>query len=249
MKIIVLTFFLLWTTQNIFTQNADQVFGFIRELTGTVELQNAGAASFVLANIGDEVAEYTVISTGFRSSALIEVGNTLVTVRPLTRLTLTEIRASQGHESFNVHLQAGRVRVDISPPAGSRASMSVISPEAVASVRGTSFEFDTRNLQVSEGNVYFRGNLGFTVLVIAGSSVDVGPYNISSSPRNRAQTTLRPPRPTGSDLSGGGNIGGVGVITRGPVPEDPPNEPFSPPYSPSTPITTDDGTPIGITFN
>jgi hypothetical protein len=69
--------------------------------------------------------EDTVVSTGFKSTALIEVGSTVITVRPLTRLTLTEIRASSESESLNVNLQSGRIRVDVNPPAGAKASMAV----------------------------------------------------------------------------------------------------------------------------
>ena len=71
------------------------------------------------ARIGDQVSEDTVVSTGFKSTALIEVGSALLAVRPLTRLTLTEISASAGNETLNVNLAAGRVRVDLNPPAGS----------------------------------------------------------------------------------------------------------------------------------
>ena len=72
------------------------------------------------------------------------------------RLTLTEVQASGGEEKLNVNLHAGRVRVDVNPPAGAKASMSVSSPNATASVRGTSFFSDTRNLQVEQGTVLFK---------------------------------------------------------------------------------------------
>jgi len=65
--------------------------GMIRELNGTVELKASGSSSFVIAKAGDQVSEDTVISTAFKSSALVAVGSALITVRPLTRLTLTEI--------------------------------------------------------------------------------------------------------------------------------------------------------------
>lgn len=137
----------------LFAQNGE-----IREISGTVELKRAGETAFVAARAGDPVARNTVVSTGFRSSALIQVGSSLITVRPLTRLSLAEISSSAGTETINVSLQTGRVRVDVKPPAGTRTAMEVRGPSATASVRGTSFEFDTHSLTVLEGNVAFFPN-------------------------------------------------------------------------------------------
>ena len=94
--------------------------GVIKNVSGTVELKSSGSSSFVPANSGDLVKEDTVISTGFKSNALIEVGSTLIAVRPLTRLSLAEIRSGSGTETLSVNLQAGRVRVDLKPPREQR---------------------------------------------------------------------------------------------------------------------------------
>ncbi len=99
----------------------------IKELSGTVELKQAGQTDFVPAKVGDEVAQSTIVSTGFRSTALIEVGSSVITVRPLTRLSLAEIASAPGTETINVNLQIGRVKVDVNPPLGTRTSMSIRS--------------------------------------------------------------------------------------------------------------------------
>ena len=151
------------------TAFAQSMSGTVREISGTVEIKPPGAADFAAASIGDSLTEETVISTGFRSTALVELGSAVITVRPLTRLTMLEISTSDGVENLNVNLQAGRVRVDVNPPAGTRASMSVSSPSATASVRGTEFWFDGKNLSVGEGSVDFRGRRGNNVTVNAGS--------------------------------------------------------------------------------
>jgi hypothetical protein len=205
MKRTVLAFFLVITGMSVFAQN-----GTIRELSGTVELKNPNAANYVSAKVGDMVSQKTVISTGFKSTALIQVGSTLLTVRPLTRLTLTEINASSGAETLNVNLQAGRVRVDVNPPVGSKASMSVSSPSATASVRGTSFEFDTRNLYVNHGTVSFKGKRGAGVLVSTGSSSRVKDDGKVATPFETKNGKLRPSAPIGSD-NGGGTSGTFGA--------------------------------------
>ena len=194
MKKFVLTFFLITVfVFGVFSQN-----GIIRELTGDVDLKPAGAAAFVRASAGETIALNTIVSTGFRSTAVIEVGSSLITVRPLTRLSLAEIQRMDNAENVNLNLQAGRVRVDVTPPTGSRANVTVRSPSATASVRGTSFEFDTINLTVDEGIVIFSGNSGSAVIVAAGAGSYVGIEGSSANPAEVVAMLLLPQSPVGT---------------------------------------------------
>jgi hypothetical protein len=186
---IVLMFFA--TVCVIFAQN-----GIIRELSGEVELKTAGATAFVAASAGDEVAPNTIVSTGFKATAVIAVGSSVITVRPLTRLSLAEIQSSAGAENLNVNLQTGRVRVDVNPPAGSRANTTVQGPSATASVRGTSFEFDTVNLRVSQGRVAFSGASGLVTMVNAGGANSIGTEGEPVNPTG-VEASLLPPPPVG----------------------------------------------------
>ncbi|GBU27989.1 hypothetical protein R84B8_01545 [Treponema sp. R8-4-B8] len=77
-----------------------------KEFTGTVELKYAGAADYTAATSGAQVKADTIVSTGFTSTALIEVGSVIIAVRPPTRLPLTEISASAGTELVNMNLEA-----------------------------------------------------------------------------------------------------------------------------------------------
>jgi hypothetical protein len=198
----------------VFAQN-----GVIKEFTGMVELKPAGTANFVPATAGAQVRQDTVISTGFKSSALLEVGSALITVRPLTRLTLTEITASQGTETLNLSLQTGRLRVDVNPPAGAKASFTVVSPTATASVRGTSFFFDTMNVRVREGTVAFKGNSGYAVQVPAGSFSGVGAYSVAVVAQNNNSAAVMPSSPVGYDESTTGTTGGTASTPSVPVPK------------------------------
>jgi len=172
--------------------------GVIKELTGTVELKKSGSAEFTAAKTGDAVAQDTVVSTALKSTVLIEVGSAILTVRPLTRLTLKEIRASSEGENVNVSLQSGRVRVDVKPPAGSKANLTVQSPSATASVRGTSFEFDARNLYVISGNVAFKGTNGEYTLITAGSESAVGEKGSAENPLSFGNDAYLPQMPVGT---------------------------------------------------
>jgi len=199
MKRIILAFCFTVIGAALFAQN-----GVIKELSGTVELKKPGSEVYVPAKAGDTLSQSTLISTGFKSTALIQVGSTQLTIRPLTRLSLTEIAAASEAETLNVNLQAGRVRVDVKPPAGTKASTTVTSPSATASVRGTSFEFDTRNLFVDNGTVSFKGNRGAGMLVNGGASSQIGAEGRAVNPMEVANSNLKPVVPVGADSVTGG---------------------------------------------
>jgi len=184
---------ILFCAVNLFAQQN----GVITELYGTVELKPSGQTGFIPAKAGDTVAMDTIVSTGFKSTALIKAGSTVLTVRPLTRLSLSELSGTAGTETLNVSLQTGRVKVDVKPPAGTRTNMTVQSPTATASVRGTSFEFDTQSLTVLEGTVAFQGSNGGVMLVNAGSTSDISVNGRSADPVETYAANLLPPAPVG----------------------------------------------------
>jgi hypothetical protein len=164
---------------------------------GTVEIKQPGGNSFKTAAKGDRIFQETVISTSFKSFAVVKIGSTDITVRPLTVLSLTEVQKTAEAETLNVSLQTGRVRVEVKPPAGTRANTTVTSPTATASVRGTSFEMDTNNLYVSEGTVSFIGSRGQNVLVGAGETSRVEQTGQAASPMDERNLNLMPPSPAG----------------------------------------------------
>jgi len=197
MKKAILTVLLMGVAAYVFAQS-----GTIRELSGEVEIRQAGAADFVPATVGSEVAQDTIVSTGFRSSAIIDIGSSTLTVRPLTRLSLTEIRTAAGAETVSANLQSGRVRVDVRPPAGTMANFTMQGPSATASVRGTSFEFDARSIRVLDGSVSFRGGSGAQVILQAGGESAVGLGGRAADPLQSVFQALSPPAPVGAGASG-----------------------------------------------
>jgi len=140
------------TAAFVFAQNQTAV---IKEITGAVELKTSGSSEWTPAKTGDAIEKKTIVSTSFRSTAVLTVGNSTITVRPLTRLSLEELIILNQSETVNVNLNTGRVRVEVKPPAGTRADFTVQSPTTTASVRGTEFEMDTASIQVLEGKVSF----------------------------------------------------------------------------------------------
>jgi hypothetical protein len=109
------------------------------------------------------------ISTGFKSTAILSLGDSTLIVRPLTRLSLGELLSQPGQDSIRVNLRAGRVRVQVKPPTVGKVDFVVRSPTATASVRGTVFDFDTSNLTVYAGRVDFSTASAPGMAVNAGS--------------------------------------------------------------------------------
>ncbi|MDR2965053.1 MAG: FecR domain-containing protein [Treponema sp.] len=196
MKKLILSVLLIFTVVfSVFSQT-----GTIRSLTGEVEIKPAGQSAFTAAREGTVVSRDTVISTGFRSTAIIAVGSTELVVRPLTRLTLAEIEQAAGTESLNVNLQTGRVRVDVTPPAGTRANTTVQTPSATASVRGTRINMGVDRVRVSSGKIMYSGNNGISRSVTRGFSSNTSGGKRgggTTEPKGNASGGLFPNSPVG----------------------------------------------------
>jgi hypothetical protein len=187
-------------------QTTEAAFAEVRDMIGTVEIREASAAVWTAAKTGDKLGRNTVISTGFKSGAVLAIGNSTLTVRPLTRLSIEELTRLENNEAIGVTLQAGRVRADVTPPESGKTNFSVRTPTVTASVRGTVFYFDTVNLLVNDGTVVFAGNRGGASLVDAGKGSFVGP---DGTPSAAAET----PRSL-ADVLRQGNVGGDSLLTN-----------------------------------
>jgi hypothetical protein len=181
---------------------------YIRELSGTVELKGPGSDVWRPAKTGDVLEETTVISTGFRSIARLAIGNSVIAVRPLTRLTLGELVRAGNNETVRLELRTGSVRAEVAPPSAGRTDFRVRSPVATASVRGTVFEFDTENLTVSEGVVQFspgseeRGTARRSVAVRAGEASRIDRESGRTLPPLAAAETERSLPPLAGESGG-----------------------------------------------
>jgi hypothetical protein len=56
-----------------------------------IPIKAPGSTAWVSAVAGDRIEKDTLISTGFKSSAVILLGNSVLMVQPVTRLSLEEI--------------------------------------------------------------------------------------------------------------------------------------------------------------
>ncbi|MDR3122865.1 MAG: FecR family protein [Treponema sp.] len=185
-----------------------------------VEIKEAGTSGWKRAAPGGFIESNTIISTGLKSSAVIVLGNSRLEVRPLTMLTMEELVQKEGIEETAVYLRTGRVRAEVRPPTGIQVDFRVKSPSVTASVRGTTFEFDGKNLWVGDGRVLLAGSNGQKVYVAKGqrSYVDGNNQNRIAPPFEAETARLRPviPELNNTDSAGSANAG-VPELTPGVV--------------------------------
>jgi hypothetical protein len=193
MKKIMLGLLVLWGWRALFAQEA-----VVKEIHGTVEVKAPGGAVWTPARQGQTLARGDLISTGFRSTAVLTIGGSALEVRPLTRLSLEELVRTGKDEKVNINLQAGRVRADVKPPPGGISFFTVRSPTVTASVRGTAFEFDGLRLRVEEGRVHLSAAGGGGTYVGAGhiARVDTETGRTLGAAET-AKEELTPPAPAG----------------------------------------------------
>ena len=110
----------------------------VNSVVGKVEIQLND--NWIQIKNGDILTSGTVISTGFRSSAVLYIGKSLIEVRALTRLTIEEIVEQNQNYNTTMFLDAGNIKADIKKSDNKRVGFKVRTSVATASVRGTSGE-------------------------------------------------------------------------------------------------------------
>lgn len=110
----------------------------VNSVVGKVEVQIN--ESWVQLKNGDILTSGSVISTGFKSSAVLYIGQSLIEVRALTRLTIEEIIEQNQNYNTTMFLDAGNIKADIKKSENKRVGFKVRTSVATASVRGTSGE-------------------------------------------------------------------------------------------------------------
>jgi hypothetical protein len=214
MKKIFVLFFMSAGLWNAVTQTMEARF---LEVTGTVEIKEANSSGWKRAAPGDLAGRNTVISTGVKSGAVIAAGSSRLEIRPLTMLTLEQLTRRGNTEETALYLRTGRIRAAVTPPRGQNIDFTVGSPTVTASVRGTSFEFDGRRLQVDEGRVLLAGAGGQKVYVVQAqrSYVDENNQNRIVPPFEAEAAALRPLIPELTGTGSGARPPDLGAVPGG----------------------------------
>lgn len=128
-------------------------------LDGKVEVRT-GEGSWRAAAVGDVLREGDGLRTGEASSAVLVLWDkTAMKIAPETRIAVVDL-AENGGLVRRFRLEVGRVWADVQKSLGGSSTFEVEGPQAVAAVKGTSFEMvadgDETEIYVWEGIVEGR---------------------------------------------------------------------------------------------
>lgn len=142
-KLIITTAFVFLLTAPLFSQ----LQAVIKEVSGKVEIK-APAKGWESATEGMEISKGTIISTGFKSQALLDLGSSNLYVKQLTRMSLDELTQQKGIVTTGLFLRVGKVRAQVKTTAGLQHNFTLKSPISTAAVRGTALEYTGPKLKV-----------------------------------------------------------------------------------------------------
>ena len=143
--------------------------GTVQKVTGKVELKAPGM-TWVSASPGMKISKGTIISTGFKSALSLDLGDSELEVKQLTRLTLEELIKQEGKVTTALSLKVGKVNAKVKTAEGLQHDFTLRSTTSTASVRGTELDFDGFTIVVSEGTVEFLDATGTREFVFQGES-------------------------------------------------------------------------------
>ncbi|MDC7125103.1 MAG: FecR domain-containing protein [Spirochaetales bacterium] len=126
----------------------------IKEITGRVEIMNPGE-DWQPATVGTLLPKGASISTGFGSTAILEVGAAKIEVASLSRMSLDELVQIGGRQTTSLEVRVGKVKAEVNRDEGLSHDFKLRSPSATAAVRGTKFSFGGNRLEVTKGTVAF----------------------------------------------------------------------------------------------
>ena len=118
------------------------------------------------------VPQGATVSTGFSSRfSTLELGQTEITIQPLTRMLLRELIKKGTTNITALTLRVGKINAAVKAVAGERNDFTVAGPNATAAVRGTEFNFDVNVDDHAEG---ISGHF-YLVSHDTGQEISVGP--------------------------------------------------------------------------
>lgn len=152
-------------------------------IEGKVEILEGGM--WIPVEEGDIIQERgAVISTGFKSNAVVSVKETNFTLGPLTRITIENMVAMENKDSIQIYIDSGSLKANVSSSDGRKVGFKVRSAVATASVRGTEFKVTSSGrLSVTQGLVSFGGPEASSAEVAKSedNSTDVAPSEESNA--------------------------------------------------------------------
>lgn len=153
----------------------------VLSVQGTAEVQDGSIWEEIVQ--GDELEEGSVISTGFKSSLVLKIKESTVTVGQLARVTIEELSESQASDNVCVYIDSGNIDASVGKESGKKVGFKIRSPVATASVRGTSFSVTSSGkLSVTDGLVGFlpaesKGSKAFSENIVQKEAKEDNPVS------------------------------------------------------------------------
>ncbi len=164
----------------LFTSMVYATEGVFTSVRGKVEYRLPGQG-WRNASVGDRVPTGAQISTGFNSSANIELEEAVLRVTALTRMRIEELVQKEGLISTDINLKVGRIQAEVKSSEGLRHNFKLRSALSTAAVKGTSFMYDGVNLETFDGTVRFTNPFNIGRNMSAGSEAILGGDGLSRS--------------------------------------------------------------------
>lgn len=142
----------------------------VQAVEGLVQYRLPDSEAWADLNTNEQLPVGTTVISGRDGSAVLASGSTTIEVSPLSRLTISDVEIESDREATEVEMSYGNIRSRVRRSRDRGTNFSVRSPVSTASVRGTEFEYDGRELAVFSGDVAFANLTGQQHSVRAGQT-------------------------------------------------------------------------------
>ena len=140
--------------------SAQQLQAVVKQFSGKVEVKQPGQ-DWQPVQLNMTISQGETVSTGFSSRLTLELGQTEITIQPLTRMLLRELVKKGTTNVTALTLRVGRINAAVKAGSGEKNDFTVVGPIATAAVRGTEFNFGVDVDDQAEGisgHVYLVSN-------------------------------------------------------------------------------------------
>ncbi len=163
----------------------------VKDFSGKVEVKPPGR-DWRPVTLNLPIAPGATVSTGFASRLTLMIGQTQISVRPLTRMLLRDLVKTGTTNTTALTLRVGRVNVAVKAASGEKNDFTIRGPASTAAVRGTEFNYDANvddEIQDLVDSVSVTSGItGHTLLLFPGESVDSNGIDLTY-----IQPSLNPP--------------------------------------------------------
>ncbi|MBN1698098.1 MAG: FecR domain-containing protein [Spirochaetales bacterium] len=171
----------------------------VKNVRGKVEVK-LPAQTWQPAKENMTLSKGTMIATGFKSEAVIDLGTSFVTVKPLTRMKLEELLRREDTIQTDIFLDFGKVTAEVKKTEGTKQDFKLKSPVSTAAVRGTIITYDMYSVFVKDGYCDFLNRLNQKRRIAAGEGSFTIGIDLPETTRENKRNTFWVSAVTGEEL-------------------------------------------------